>query len=153
MQDLIQKALAEPIKPTMDYSSRVPDNYAVRKSLQMLKDIGIDGMPRIKMSPGWNKKIQRANSPIALAWVLKGNDEVNVNDWTKEFEEANEGDPEALIQMAAALAHEKHHVDNGPDELSAYDRQLEVLNKLKAPKKLVDNVGRSRAYIQDLLSK
>src|SRR5207248_666076 len=48
------------------------------------------------------------------------------------------------IELAAALAHEQFHVEHGPDEGSAYDRQLEVLRQLGADQRLIGEVEQAK---------
>lgn len=147
--DLIQKAL---LPVTMDYSSQVPENYGIRKALTMLHDVGVVGLPRVSVMSKpkglWDPTVENAhvdrrqNDPV-----------IYVNDVTSIFKNADKGKPDALAELASILAHENYHITHQPGELPAYDYQLDVLNKLRAPHKVVDRVQKARDYIAEVLGK
>ena len=75
------------------------------------------------------------------AWAVRrnGQDEINVPDWTEEKDNR---------ALAALIAHEQFHLDTkSSDEGPAYQKQLEVLESLRAPAAEVSRVRNSQRRI------
>lgn len=124
-------AQRQPLKASMDYSSRVPDDYAIRKSLQMLHDIGITGVE----TPRLLKTLPYKTTPGARTEAFVDLNEkyptLNIGGWSDGYKRAAKNDPKGLAMLASMLAHEHYHVQHGAAERPAYQAQLDTLAQLK----------------------
>jgi hypothetical protein len=120
----------EPIQPALDFSSQVPNDYAVRKALQMLHGIGVVGVstPRVTGPPpgqfnGMTRGYVTRKDPYAFL----------VHDGT--YRRAMDGNEDSVKSIAGVLAHEDKHLKSSDrtDEYDPYQTQLGVLKRLKAP--------------------
>lgn len=150
-QEALQRAL---LRPTMDYSSRVPEEYAIRRALVMLHDLGEPTPERVRLG-SWDPGLKGRFKPgytttHAVVKPYGGEPAVVVNDTVKSFRQANRGDEAALKRIAAILAHETHHVRAGKPELPAYDKQIQVLRALGAGKRDTDQIREARGYVERL---
>lgn len=137
-----------PLKSHDYYSSLVPDEFAVRKSLSMLHDKGMD-VPKVKL---YKPRPTRARGQEAQAYVdtREENPAVNLNRNTQTYRDANNNNPEALMSLASQLAHENQHIQGGPSEGSAYDEQIKALKLFGARPDAIENAMRSRAHVVGL---
>jgi hypothetical protein len=91
-----------------------------------------DDVPAIELAP----KRPRDASAKAAAWVRITNDGavavIFVAQDSHVYRDAIAGDYQALVQLAGMLAHERWHIQHGPDEVGAYDAQLSVMEYLHA---------------------
>lgn len=142
-EGLEEQALAMVLQPTRDFSSRVPESYAIRKALQMLQDQGLSELPPIQLfsKKPFNMGGGRMRQTDAYVQAPERST-VFVNDQGEAYQGALKNDAEALRQLAAKLAHEAHHVKNGRDEAQAYDEQLRVLGLLGGKTKKVSEARR-----------
>lgn len=136
LQDELVKR--ELIRPTMDYSSQVPDAYPIRKALSILHDAGGPAPSRVVLNDpklSGNDLYQMRKSPRqSLAFVdpRETNGPVHVNAWTEVYERASKQKEDALRHLASILGHEAQHEITGRDENTAYDTQLRILQALRA---------------------
>jgi hypothetical protein len=77
-------------------------------------------------------------SPLAAGWVWENEDGcaipvIYVAAQSHIYRQASEGDYPALVELASILAHERWHIEHGPNEVEAYIAQLSVMERLKAP--------------------
>jgi hypothetical protein len=80
-------------------------------------------------------------SPLAEAWTVYNADgsarrTIYVAAWSAAYRAALTNRPDALyhvIHLAGVLAHERAHIEHGPNEESAYIAQLITLERLRAP--------------------
>jgi hypothetical protein len=141
--------ISQVLEPSVDYSSQVPDDFAIRKAIQILHEQGVRGLPRIRINVVQNPR--RVANTQTRAFVRTGDPTIYVNNHTDTYRRASKGDRRALIDFAGILAHEQQHVDHGEDEIGAYDRQIDVLAGLKAPKDTIEATIKARDYIQKML--
>jgi hypothetical protein len=91
-----------------------------------------DDVPAIELVP----TRPRDASPKAAAWVRITADAavpvIYVAQDSHVYHDATAGDYQALVQLAGMLAHERWHIQHGPDELGAYDAQLSMMEYLHA---------------------
>lgn len=78
---------------------------------------------------------------------IPGSDKIFIPTYSVVFQRAAAGDRDAAIRLAGILAHEAHHLRFGPDEASAYDAQLDVLQVLGASKDALDRVWASKRAV------
>jgi hypothetical protein len=131
MADPLQDVLMEReiLKPTMNYSSQVPDDYAIRKALQLLHGIGLKGVSTPRVTGG----SMNSKNGMIRGYVLPNEPYVFIPK-SDTYNLAKRNNKEALKGLAGIIAHENTHLTapNRLDESGPYDVQLDVLNKLDA---------------------
>lgn len=152
-QLLTGRIAAEALKPTMDYSSMVPNEYPIRKALTMLHDVQFPVPSRVVMDDpkmSMNSRTVANRSGVQhLAHVNPAEEglPVHVNASTETYGDARSGNPKALRELASVLAHEAQHQTGGPDEQAAYRRQIDALTALGAKNGEVNRVREIAAYV------
>lgn len=115
------------------------DAAAIALALQLL---GTGPDPRVTVIAAESARLILGDPYTrTCAFVTEGSPKIFVGDWCFALREARQGDARAL---AAIIAHEQFHKDAHAPEGPAYQRQLDVLAQVKAPRKEVDRVK----YIQ-----
>lgn len=152
MQDPQQQPMT-PLEQTLVNKPQPPTpispDPAINNALTMLHGVNIDIDPKIiNIIKAVNEAAARgANGAVMAAYVKPGDNHINVDNWTDEYKNAAKGNRDAVVDLAGTLAHEHYHLLNGPDEPSAYDEQLRVLQLLHARNKAIKNIQKSKAYV------
>lgn len=125
------------------------ESPAVMAALDLLDLEGI--VPDIVVAYAVDEKLARSTKgggSITEGWV-DNNDptKLYIASWSDVYRGAMKGDRESVVRLAGFIAHEQYHMVNGPHEAGAYDRQIEVLTKLGAPKSIIDNVRKAKEYV------
>jgi len=136
--------MSDPLKSYDWYSSLVPQDYAVQKPLSMLHDQGMDTPPVKLFKPRPSRS--RGSETQAFVDMRQANPTVNLNQDTAAFKGAHNNNPAALQSLAGQLAHESHHITQGPAEGPAYDEQMRALQLFGASPEQIANIQRSKAH-------
>lgn len=131
------------------YSSQIPDDYAVRRALQSLGDIGYTGqmLPRVQKWEDfpYHKEYEKKGMPRPTGWTDIENMDPNnpsfvVADYGKTYQRALKGDEDAIKSLAGVFGHEDYHIQHGKEERPAYNKQLDILESLRASPRAKDEV-------------
>jgi hypothetical protein len=124
----------------------MPEAEAILLALKLL---GTGPDPRVKVvsretAPiDWNN--YRATEP--RAFTRSDDDHIYIGDWSDTFKRARSGDQGALRSLAGMIAHEQFHKDVTKDEGPAYQKELEVLESLRAPGHAIDKVRQAQRTV------
>lgn len=89
----------------------------------------------------------RAHQP-AQAWVRADRPAtIFLNVTSPIYRQAMQGKPEARKELAAQIAHERFHLQHGPDEGPAYQAQIDMLRRLGARRESIDKILHSAHLI------
>jgi hypothetical protein len=98
-------------------------------------------MPRIEVI----SKRPANLSPNAEAFInADGGDVIYIVGDSAVYKAAKSGDKKALIKLAGIVAHERYHLEHGPDEGPAYDAEISMLRRVGADSSLVQGVIRAK---------
>ena len=145
----------EPLQSLLPvFDSRIPEDYAIRRALQQLNSLGYRGLilPRLASWEDHPFSATDRRAPIhrPSAWVRSDDGEhpkVYIADYGKRYKEASKGNENSLKSLAGIIAHEDFHNKSGYDEGPAYDKQLEVLESLRAPRQEIKNIQKVQSRI------
>jgi hypothetical protein len=124
-------ATATPATPTGD--------VVIDQALSFFTPDEVEHLPRIIPARVRTDQV----SKTAEGYTVSGYPAVYIPTWSDVYKAAQHGSREALIKLAAVIAHEAIHVQHGPDERPAYEAEIFMLRRCGAPAKMVDGVRRS----------
>lgn len=105
------------------------------------------------------KELSYTQKEMVQAWVNTGSehdDTIFVAGWSKTYKNATKGKDDAVIALAAVIAHEKCHLGQSVEvrmkggaamEGPCYDVQLETLKQLKGSRGLQMRILEARKYV------